>query len=168
YIGKLTYLISDDHRVSLTVTGTPSHSGGPNAYPFSPFVRGVAAPTSIPPNQLQFASNVDAILKLSSSFASKSILLDVTAGWHEEDHTGGPSDGSKIGSSDPTALVNQPMVNWGRRSLTEYETLPPDVVAACLNEQQPKVLRCPARWISGGPGYVYAVRSDTLQLRAVL
>ena len=28
YIGKLTYLISSDHRVSLTVTGTPTTGGG--------------------------------------------------------------------------------------------------------------------------------------------
>jgi outer membrane receptor protein involved in Fe transport len=168
YIGKLTYLISDEHRVSLTVTGTPSHSGGPNAYAFSPTQRAVADVSTLPPNELRFDSNFDAILKLSSSFASKSILLDVTAGWHEEDHSREPSDRSKIGSTDPSALVNQPMVTWARRSLVDYETLPPDVVTDCLSDQKGGARRCPARWASGGPGFVYAARSDTLQLRAVL
>ena len=35
YFGKLTYLFNSDHRLSISVTGTPSHSGGQQAYAFA-------------------------------------------------------------------------------------------------------------------------------------
>ncbi|HSE46713.1 MAG TPA: TonB-dependent receptor, partial [Gemmatimonadales bacterium] len=173
YFGKLTYLLNDDHRLSLTVTGTPSHSGGESSFAFAPRRRGQTnvLPWGAAPESLfirQFDGNFDAVLKLSSSFAGKSILLDVTTGWHHEDHDVTPGDGSKLGSTDPSATVNQPSMNWDERSLTEFETLPPDVVANCLSDQHGGVNRCPMWWTNGGPGQVGNRRSDSLQLRAVL
>jgi outer membrane receptor protein involved in Fe transport len=175
YFAKLTYLFNDDHRLSLTVTGTPSHSGGDNAFSFQPTQRGqarvvlngVGAPETL--FVRRFDGNFDGVLKLSSSFAGKSVLLDVTGGWHHEDHTVGPGDGSKLGSTDPNAMVNQPIVTWGSpRAITDFETLPPDVVANCESDLHGGVIRCPAAWRSGGPGVVESIRSDSLQLRAVL
>ncbi|HZW90203.1 MAG TPA: TonB-dependent receptor, partial [Myxococcaceae bacterium] len=155
YFAKLTYLFSDDHRLALTVTGTPSHSGGENSFSFQPTQRaqarilfnGVAAPETL--FVRRFDGNFDTVLKLGSSFAEKSILLDVTAGWHHEDHNVGPGDGSKLGSTDPSASVNQPRVGWDERSIIDFETLPPDVVASCQSDQHGGVNRCPASWLSG-------------------
>jgi outer membrane receptor protein involved in Fe transport len=172
YFGKLTFLVSDDHRISLSVSGTPSHSGGPDTFPFNPLARGQSSAGGVGAPEVlfgrQYDNSFDAILKLSSSFASKSILLDVTAGWHHEDHDMAPGDGSKLGSTDPNASANQPRILWGKRSLTEFETLPPDVAATCLADQHGGINSCPVTWYSGGPGLIENRKSDSLQLRAVL
>ena len=64
-----------------------------------------------------FDGNFDLVAKLSSSFAEKRVLLDVTAGWHHEDHNTVAADGSRIGSTIPDALANQPFIRWaGNRS----------------------------------------------------
>jgi hypothetical protein len=99
-----------------------------------------------------FDGNFDTVLRLSSSFAEKRVLVDLTAGWHHEDHNTLPADGSRLGSSDPAALVNQPFVIWARmRSLTEFEDLPPAVVTDCLSDQNGGANRCRVTYSTGGP-----------------
>ena len=174
YFGKLTYLLSDDHRIALTVTGTPSHSGGENAFAFGARRPGQAAPFFVwgTPGSLfldRFDGTFDTVLKLTSAFANKTVLLDVTGGWHHEDHITKPADGSKLGSTDPTALVNQPDMQWaGRRSLTEFEDLPPSVAANCLSDGHGGVERCGTAYYTGGFGGVRNERVDSFQLRGVL
>ena len=102
YFGKLTYLFNQDHRLALSVAGTPARSGGANAYSFSATQPGVPVSFGTTPGspgtffRQTFDGNFDLVLKLSSSFAEKRVLLDVTAGWHHEDHNLVPADGSKI------------------------------------------------------------------------
>jgi outer membrane receptor protein involved in Fe transport len=180
YVGKLDYLINQDHRLSLTVTGTPSHSGGQNAYAFQPREAGIPSGGSLgSPGAIflrTFDGNFDVVGKLSSSFADKRVLLDIIAGWHHEDHNSVPADGSKIGSSDPDALVNQPNMSWGNvpnktapgRSLTEFEDLPPAVAANCQSDMNDGTFRCRVNYATGGPGMIENHRYDSLQLRSVL
>ena len=170
YIGKLTFLINEDHRLSLTVTGTPSTSGSATSYPLDPLSPGqtfvlVGAPSFN--FATLFLSTFDVVGKLSSSFAGKRVLLDVLAGWHHEDSAWTAADGSKLGSSDPAALVNQPAVRWAARSLTEFETLPPAVVADCLSDNAGGRNRCPTRYWTGGPAFLTNNRTDTFQGRAI-
>ena len=173
YFGKLTYLVNDDHRLSLTVTGTPSYSGGNNAFatvatqPGTPSVRAfLGQPGTVFIKGLN--ATFDVVGKLSSSFAEKRLLLDVTAGWHHEDHNTGPIDGSKVGSTDPNALASQPRVNWAGRPITDYMDLPPDVAANCLSDQHEGAQRCPTGFSSGGPGTLNVYRYDSVQGRAAL
>jgi hypothetical protein len=51
FIGKLTYLISSDHRVSLTVTGTPTTGGSDAAFSVRP-PGGLDQSCSLPPLRL--------------------------------------------------------------------------------------------------------------------
>jgi outer membrane receptor protein involved in Fe transport len=173
YFGKLTYLLSDDHRIALSVTGTPSHSGGENAFAFGARRPGQTAPFFLwgTPSALfqdRFDGTFDAVLKLTSAFANKRVLLDVTGGWHHEDHISKPADGSKLGSSDPTAQVNQPDMAWAQRSLTAFEDLPPSVAANCLSDGHGGVERCGTVYYTGGFGGVRNERADSVQLRGVL
>ncbi len=175
YFGKLTYLFNQDHRLALSVAGTPAKSGGANAYAFSAVQPGVPISFGTSPGspgtvfRQNFDGNFDLVLKLSSSFAQKRVLLDVTAGWHHEDHNVGAADGSKIGSTDPDALANQPFVRWaGNRSLTEFEDLPPAVVTDCLSDGHGGTNRCRVSYTTGGPGRIENQRYDSLQAKAVV
>jgi outer membrane receptor protein involved in Fe transport len=173
YFGKLTYLVNDDHRLSLTITGTPSYSGGTNVFassatqPGTPAVRAFLGQPGVVFIKALNAT-FDVVGKLSSSFAEKRLLLDVTAGWHHEDHNSESIDGSKLGSTDPGALVNQPRVNWAARPITDYIDLPPDVAANCLSDQHGGAQRCPTGFSTGGPGILAVNRYDSVQGRAVL
>src|SRR5262249_11592064 len=136
------------------VTGTPSKTGGSNAYPLDWRVTGLSgvqqsfgAPGAV--FFQVFDESFDAVAKLTSSFAEKRVLLDVTAGWHHEDHASSPTDGSKLGSTDPAALVNQPWVTWQPRSITEFLDLPHNVVADCQSDQNQGATRCPTPYITG-------------------
>jgi len=173
YFGKLTYLVNPEHRISFTVTGTPSHSGGVNTYAFQlqqPGTPLVVSVSGAPSNRFYavLSSNFDAVLRLNSSFADRRVLFDLTAGWHHEDHNSTPSDGSKIGSTNPEAIVNQPLMAWGRRSLTEFEDLPAAVVENCLSDGKGGADRCRVNYTTGGPGRLDTQRYDSLQLSGVV
>ncbi len=182
YFGKLTYLFNQDHRLALSVAGTPTKSGGANAYAFSSVQPGVPVSLGQSPGspgqspgspgtifRQTSDANFDMVLKLSSSFAAKQVLLDVTAGWHHEDHSALPADGSRLGSTDPGALVNQPNIRWaGNRSLTEFEDLPPAVMTDCLSDQHGGINRCRVSYTTGGPARIESQQYDSLQAKAVL
>ncbi len=55
YIGKLTYLVNSDNRLSVTVTGTPTYGGGGGSFPLRTqgTQRGVADPRHVHPRHLQ-------------------------------------------------------------------------------------------------------------------
>ena len=170
YFGKLTYQVNENHRLALTVTGTPSRSGSSSSYSLDPLTPGAAGGIGRPSTIFQpsFDGTFDMVGKLSSSFADKRVLLDVMAGWHHEDHDASAADGSKLGSTDPAALANQPRVQWAPRSLTEFETLPPSVVADCLSDAtHDGRIRCPTGYLTGGPWLLYANRVDTFQGRVI-
>jgi outer membrane receptor protein involved in Fe transport len=169
YFGKLTYLVNENHRLALTVTGTPSRSGSSSTYYFDALTPGGAGAVGSPSAIFRpgFDGTFDVVGKLSSSFADKRVLLDVMAGWHHEDHDASAGDGSKLGSTDRTAGANQPRVSWAPRSLTEFETLPPSVVADCLSDGNGGRTRCRTRYLTGGPFLLYANRVDTFQGRVI-
>ena len=164
YFGKLTYLASENHRFSLTVTGTPSKSDKSPLVPGQPIGGGQLGATE----QRLFDGTFDVVGKLSSSFAEKRVLLDIMAGWHEEDHNASAYDGSKVGSTDPAALANQPNLRWAKRPLSDFETLPSAVVADCQSDGNGGMTRCPTTYWTGGPWGLYANRIDTIQGRVIL
>ena len=187
YIGKLTYLFNPDHHLSLSVYGTPTWSGGANRYAFSrdgspevceglsctAFVQG--AYDSIATRRT--SSAMDVVAKQSSSFFNKSLLIDATVGWHGQDATTLPSDGS--GLSSGTGLSAMPSVTWRRsrnvsggvtrrdwHSITEYEQLADPSVC-----DSPAGLpagmyatRCPVTsYVGGGTGTINISKMDRYQ-----
>ncbi|EPX62043.1 hypothetical protein D187_009946 [Cystobacter fuscus DSM 2262] len=86
YIGKLTYHVSTNHTVALSVVGTPFSSGGPGRFSLLPdngapeITVIVGAPEAL--STLRGRNGLDLGLKTSSSFFNKHLLLDATLGWH--------------------------------------------------------------------------------------
>ncbi|WNG15874.1 TonB-dependent receptor domain-containing protein [Cystobacter fuscus] len=159
FIGKLTYLLNQDHNVSVTVTGTPSSAGGEGRFAISertglPEVERISGQQSALATQ-RLANALDTSLKWSSSFLDKRLLFNATLGWHHQEGALRPSDGSAVGSSAGYAGIAN--TTWQRNtpphSITEFETLPNPSV--CLAPEAPGGTRCPvSNYLTGGPGRI--------------
>src|SRR5262249_53544759 len=109
YIGKLTYLVDKDNRLTLSLYGTPTNSGGNNDI-------GIDSYTGLPETNLLdgqvgaiahrylFNAN-DSALKWSSSFLEKHLLFDATVGWHHQKTAVRAMDGSQVGSTGGLASI---------------------------------------------------------------
>jgi hypothetical protein len=173
YIGKLTYQVSQNHTVALSVLGTPGSSGGSgrfafladNGAPEVDVIRG--APEALSTRRIR--NSLDLGLKESSSFFDKHLLLDVTLGWHHQDSAVRASDGTRAGSRE--GLSDIPQVSWDRtrpyeHSLRDFESLPDPSVCGTTPEEA--ALLCPAfGYISGGPGFLEERTLDRYQGRLV-
>jgi hypothetical protein len=177
YIGKLTYNLSEDHNLSVSVTGSPSSSGGINRF-------AISERTGVPETELvnghqsalatqRIANSLDTSIKLSSAFLDKRLLFNVTAGWHHQDVSVRPSDGTIGGSLEGLAGVSN--VNWlrtspGQHSVTEFETLPDPSVCFADDPNNPgqQLNLCPVLdYVTGGPGRLDESSLDRYQAKAV-
>jgi hypothetical protein len=111
YIGKLTYLISSDHRLSVSVSGEPSKGGGDASFALHNTPYGSASRRINPPSTYANATfnanhisssfdNIDVVGELNSSFLDKKLLLDIRGGWHHQQDDTLPGDGSTINDID--------------------------------------------------------------------
>jgi len=176
YIAKLTYLINQDHNLSLSVYGTPTVSGSKTSFGISPQTGGTEIGNILGPfNSLAhiYADNsTDVSAKLASSFLDKRLLLDVTLGWHHQDSSTLPVDGSKIGDVGTLAAI--PAVTWARsrapagfHTLADFETLPASAQGICEVAGQRGVV-CPVpSYFTGGPGFLGDDKLDRVQGRVV-
>jgi len=157
YIGKLTYLVDRDNRLTLSLYGTPTNSGGNNdigidSYTGQPETSLLDGQIGAIAHRYVFNAN-DTALKWSSSFLDKQLLFDATAGWHHQNTAVRAMDGSQVGST--SGLAATPDVWWtnggtGPHSITEFEQLPDPSI--CFNPAAPNVLGCPvANYNTGGP-----------------
>ncbi|HEY3586024.1 MAG TPA: TonB-dependent receptor, partial [Myxococcaceae bacterium] len=101
FIAKLTYLINADHRLSLSINGTPTTGGGDGNYPLrvpgvlqqrNPVNPGLYAGGGF--NVFNLVTHDDSYNlagELNSSFLEKKLLLDVRVGWHHQLDDGVPS-----------------------------------------------------------------------------
>jgi Carboxypeptidase regulatory-like domain/TonB dependent receptor len=161
YIGKLTYLINSDNRISLSVAGAPDSFTSPY---------GLTAIGDY--NGASFAGNdntIDMVLRLNSSFLEKKLLLDVTVGWHHQNNNVTPIDGSTFGEG----LAATPSVEWRKAiNLAYFPTEPvandPNFQAACagaVNDLACKV----TNYFSGGAGeLIRNVTEDRIQAKAIV
>lgn len=188
YIGKLTYLFNPDHNLSLSVYGTPTWSGGAGRYSFSrdgaPEVcSGLSCTAYVQGSYEAIATRrtggaLDVVAKQSSSFLNKSLLIDATLGWHHQDASILPSDGSGLSSGQ--GLSAQSNIAWRRsrsvrnngttardwHSITEFEQLPDPSVCDSPSGLPAGVYatRCPvASYASGGPGTISISELDRYQ-----
>jgi len=179
YIGKLTFLISSDHRVSLTVTGTPTNGGSDGGVALRnrsnnriPFNANLLALGTYNAGWTKSSFNaVDVAGELSSSFLDKRLLLDVKLGVHIQRDSYLPGDGSTLDDIDnPATLAGVPAVRSPAGIPTPVYQLdtsvPASVVRACT---EPGATCNVVRYGTGGPGgLIEYLNFDSYQGRAVL
>ncbi|HZW88415.1 MAG TPA: TonB-dependent receptor, partial [Myxococcaceae bacterium] len=179
YIGKLTYLISSDHRLSLTVTGTPTTGGGEGGLALrnrsnsrQPFPSGYLTLGTYNSSWTKSSFNaIDIGADLNSSFLDKRLLLDVRLGVHLQRDSYLPGDGSTLDDLDNrNVLAGVPLVRSPTRVPTPVYQLdtsvPASVVQACT---QPGATCNVVRFFTGGPGgLIEQLNFDSYQGRATL
>jgi hypothetical protein len=180
FIGKLTYLISSDHRLSLTVTGTPTTGGSDSA--FSVRVPGVLAgraPFAVGAYTLQtfntnhFLTNdtaYDVNGELNSSFLDKRLLLDVRLGWHHQIDEGAPGDGSGFDNiHNLKALAGIPSLQplYNSNVLDFEDQVPASVREACGAGD--RTTKCQTSWnLYGGNNFLERQVLDSFQGKATI
>jgi hypothetical protein len=162
YIGKLTYLISPDQNVSLSVLGSPRSTVVPQSFG----------------NRMAGTFNTldsrDVSLKYQASFFEKHLLVDATAGWHHQVDNQLPNDGSGIGST--TGAASAPEIYFRREnphSILDFESLPMEAAVFCEPAGSDNALACPAtspgnEYAIGGAGWMQNATLDRFQGRLAL
>ena len=179
YIGKLTYLINSDHRVSVTVTGTPTTGGG----------EGSLALRNRSNNRAPFTSNyltlgtfnsaysrakfdaIDVAGELNSSFIEKRLLFDLKIGWHHQSDSYLPGDGSGLDDIDnPNVLAGTPQVRSPAGIPTPVYQLDADVPSSVRTACTAPGASCNVvRYYTGGLGVlIETLKFDSYQARGVL
>ena len=177
YIGKLTFLISQDHRLSVTVTGTPTTSGNDGGFPVrtTSQTKGVFAAAnwgSATYNSFNVKAkfnSFDITGELNSSFLDKKLLLDIRGGWHHQGDEDLPGDGSGLAIDNRSTLAGTPSVRLpasGAPLTSVEDQLPASVVTAC---NAPNHACNVTNWFVGGPQVqIYTAQFDSYQGRALL
>ena len=178
YIGKLTYLINSDHRVSLTVFGTPTTGGGEggvalrnqssNRVPFAPALLTLGTFNSTY-TRSRFDS-LDVAGELNSAFLEKRLLLALRLGAHFQRDSYLPGDGSGLDDIDkPSVLAGVPLVRSPAGiAIPVYEldaSVPSSVRTAC---SEPGATCSVVRFNTGGPAKLETLDFESYQARAVL
>ena len=180
FVGKLTYLITPDHRLSLSVIGTPTSGGGDASFALrvpgalaarAPFA--VAGYTQQTFNSNHFLTNdsaYDVNAELNSSFLDKKLLLDVRVGWHHQIDEGAPGDGTGFDSiTDIHHLAGIPSLLplYVSNVLDFEDQVPESVRQACGTGD--RTTKCQTSWVAyGGPNFVERQILDSFQGKAVL
>jgi len=170
YIGKLTYLINSDNRVSLSIAGTPDSFTSP--YFLGP--NGDLSSSSYAGND----NTIDMVLRLNSSFLEKKLLLDVTVGWHHQNNNVTSLDGTSFqgpidGPSTAGGEAATPFVSFRRRyNLDQFAGDPrltdPTLAAICAGPGGTAACSV-GGYTQGGTGTLLRnVVEDRVQGKAVL
>lgn len=189
YIGKLTYLINQDHNLTLSVYGAPTSSGGEGKFGFDAqdgFVEiGSTTAGDITAIGHRYVANSnDVALKYSGAFADKRILLDVTGGWHHQESSRLPSDGSTLGTTE--GLAGTPMIHYRRtqaknaagvitrdyHSLAEFQDFEGEdqcnATVTLADGSTTSFTTCPVTaYFQGGPDFIQQAFLDRYQGKAV-
>jgi carboxypeptidase family protein/TonB-dependent receptor-like protein len=180
FIGKLTYLITSDHRLSVSVTGTPTTGGGDGNYPIrvpgvlqarNPTNPGLYAGSGF--NVFNLTTKDDSLnvtAELNSSFLDKRLLLDVRLGWHHQLDEGVPADGTEFNTGG-TGLAGTPGFLTSTSTLQNIATLEPGVPQAVKQACSGPFAdnECGfTGYVIGGPGFIERLKLDSYQGRGVL
>jgi hypothetical protein len=155
-IGKLTWAVNADNKVTLSANMTPTWSGGVGKFAVDPQSGGPEINANNGSGNLngqygalahqKLGTAYDTSLKWSTAFDNKRVLIDTQVGWHHEKDGTLPSDGTLPGSGQGYSALNN--ITWDRNSpfhqLNEFENLP---VGRCTG------MNCPVTtYETGGPG----------------
>jgi hypothetical protein len=146
YIGKLTYLLNQDHSFTLSVWGNPSNFDGPSAG------SNLTGPLTAFDQHIEGTSN-DYSLHWTGSFLDKHVLADAQVSWHHESSETTPHDPDQAGA---------PGVLWSRpHSITDFE---PDAVKFCGADDAAKQFpQCRVvGYTTGGPGFNFGLDKTVL------
>ncbi len=185
-MGKLTYLINQDHNLSLSVNSSPTTTGGAGRLGVSRLTGAVAtgstlgdrvdaAPDSVTLRKVD--SNATAAgFKYAGSFMDKKVLVDANLGWFHQTISSLPVDGSgdRLGTpeGDREVLSGSGMAGLSRvnytfpRSLVglKDESVPEGFCGATPEEQ---LARCPIQnYDFGGIGSMSISTIDRYQVNA--
>ncbi|NBD07860.1 TonB-dependent receptor [Corallococcus silvisoli] len=169
FMGKLTYLINQDHNVSFALNGTPTVSGGLGKLRIDPRSGGLPAAQARRPEDIgqteQRANSTALALKYAGAFMEKKILVDANLGWFHQTAGTTPADGTAIGST--TGIAGYAMAQYTRtRPLSTFETVP-NASEFCGESVGEQLLRCPAtNYLVGGPGFMSEATLDRYQINA--
>jgi outer membrane receptor protein involved in Fe transport len=173
YMGKLTYLINQDHNVSLSLTGTPSSTGGAGKLSIDPRSGGLPAARVARPGSFglteTLASTTAVGLKYAGAFMDKKVLLDVNAGYFHQVASTQAADGSEAGDILGNGLAGLARVNYVvERPLSYFENIEnyDQYCTATLNNGD-VVDACPVNnYGLGGPGLLTDGNLDRYQVNA--
>lgn len=169
YMGKLTYLINQDHNVSLSVLGTPSTTGGLGKLAINTKSGALPGAQAARPGDFgitsQDANSTNVALKYAGAMMDKKLLLDANFGWFHQVANTLPADGSALGSS--TGLAGQSRVLWvEQRPLSFFENVP-NQAEYCGTTEADQLLRCPVQnYLTGGPAFISDAKLDRYQANA--
>ncbi|QSQ19739.1 TonB-dependent receptor [Pyxidicoccus parkwayensis] len=177
YMGKLTYLINQDHNVSFALNGTPSSTGGLGKLTLDPRTGLLPGALTARPGDFGLTENntnaTSLALKYAGAFMDKKVLVDANLGWFHQTASTLPGDGSKLGST--TGLAGYSRMNYlNERPLTVFESLPTAQASACdpytfIDEEgeEQTLERCPVTgYAVGGPGFMSDAKLDRYQINA--
>jgi outer membrane receptor protein involved in Fe transport len=176
YMGKLTYLINQDHNVSFALNGTPSSTGGLGKLTLDPRTGLLPGAQTARPGDFGLTegnSNATSLaLKYAGAFMDKKVLVDANLGWFHQTASTLPADGSKLGSTE--GLAGYSRMNYLRaRNITVFESLPESQASACdpytyTDATGPHTLqRCPVTgYLVGGPGFMSDAQLERYQANA--
>jgi outer membrane receptor protein involved in Fe transport len=170
YMGKLTYLINQDHNVSFALNGTPSSTGGLGKLSLDPrtgLLPGARTGRPEAYGLTEINANTTAMaLKYAGAFADKKVLVDANLGWFHQTASTLPADGSELGTSE--GLAGYSRMNYlNVRPITVFENLSAEQAANCGSTPEEQALRCPVTgYAVGGPGFISNATLDRYQINA--
>ncbi len=179
---KLTYTPVKNHTLELLGIYAPTLSGGNNTYSMnSQTALPEVANASGTYNALASKSRDDSSdlqLKWTATADDNKWNFDTTLGWHHQNNTSLPVDGSRVGGG---GLANVPTVIYRRNNPTFHDLSDavfglnvPGGAAGCgyianpMDATSRGTPLCPVQtFTTGGPGFIYERALDRLQARSV-
>lgn len=164
-IGKLTYAIDADNRLTATFIASPTTTGGPGKFAVDPLAGGPEVGNGSNGTYSALAhernsGSFDTSLKWSTEFENKRVLVDTMVGWHNQFNDVLASDASLPGSGQ--GLSAYPSVIWNAsangvptHNLNQFAPVPG---GQCTGPNNTNL--CPVgNWNSGGPTGQIATQS---------
>ncbi len=137
YLGKLTYALTPDHQVSVSLLGTPSSTGGLGKLSIDtrsgnlPSSRDVSALPSAIGLAESRAGTTQVAVKYAGALLDKALLFDVNAGYFRQRATTLPADGSELGDLEGDGLAALSRATYVEpRSLLFFES-PGEAASYC-------------------------------------
>ncbi|WP_199746973.1 TonB-dependent receptor [Corallococcus sp. AB049A] len=169
FMGKLTYLINQDHNVSFALNGTPTVTGGLGKLQIDPQSGGLPAAQARRPGDIgatENRANTTALaFKYAGAFLEKKVLVDANLGWFHQTAGNSPADGTAIG--DTNGLAGYALARYSTtRPLTVFESVP-GADQYCGVTDAERAARCPVtNYNVGGPGFMSQATLDRYQINA--
>jgi outer membrane receptor protein involved in Fe transport len=137
YLGKLTYVLNQDHQVSVSLLGTPSRTGGLGKLSIDPRSGGLplsrdvtAHPSAIGLSESR-AGTTQVAVKYAGAFLDKALLFDVNAGYFHQRASTLAADGSELGDVEGEGLAGLSRATYVEpRSLLLFES-PGEAASYC-------------------------------------